>query len=173
MELVRVPEQLVLVNGGALLKVLLSVGLRRSVWHSDPCHPTPQCHSAHQLSFGVFFISVLCMFSDDCLRSERFLQLPGLAGRGQQCSHQSDGWRLRLGHLCHGPPWGRRLQLGHSTGRPASPRPEPFVESAWKGLRLLRSAPQTRAHPALLRNRDPSSGLAQVGKRLGWREAHG
>lgn len=39
--------------------------------------------------------------------------------------------------LCHGPPWGRRLQPGHGVGRPASLRPEPSVETAWKGLPWL------------------------------------
>ena len=51
-------------------------------------------------------LSVLFLFSDDCLWSECFLQLPGLARSRQQCSHQSDGWWLCLSHLCHGPPWG-------------------------------------------------------------------
>lgn len=60
--------------------------------------PAPQHHAAHRLSFGVFFLSVLFVFSDDCLRSERFLQLPGLAGSGQQRGHQSDGRWLRLEH---------------------------------------------------------------------------
>uniref|UniRef100_A0A8P0NPI5 Plasmolipin n=2 Tax=Canis lupus familiaris TaxID=9615 RepID=A0A8P0NPI5_CANLF len=41
---------------------------------------------------------LLFVFSDDCLRSERFLQLPGLAGSGQQRGHQSDGRWLRLEH---------------------------------------------------------------------------
>lgn len=57
------PEQLVLVNGGwgvgVLLQVLLSACLRLAVWRSYLSLPTPPpapCHAAHRLSFGVFFV---------------------------------------------------------------------------------------------------------------------
>lgn len=180
MELAWVPEQLVLVNGGwgvgVLLQVLLSACLRLAVWRSylslpTPPRPVPRC-TPTQL-WCLLRLPVLFVCRDDCLRSERFLQLPGLAGSGQQCRHQSDGWGLRLDHLCRGPPRGRRLQPGPSLGWPPSPRPEPSVESAWKGLHLLCSACQTRAYPALLRNQDPSSGLAQVSTHRSWKEASG
>lgn len=103
------------------------------------------------------------MFSDDCLWSEHVFQLPGLARSRQQCGHQSDGWRLRLNNLCHGSPWGRRLQSGHSAEWPRSQGLSPV----WS-----LSDHQTWAHPTLLRNQDPSSGLAQVGTGMGRKEAN-
>lgn len=64
---------------------------------TPPTPPHPQCHATDDSAL-VSSLSVLFMFSDDCLRSECFLQLPGLARSRQQCSHQSDGRRLRLDH---------------------------------------------------------------------------
>ena len=76
---------------------------------------SPTCHASDRLT-SVSSLSVLFVFSDDCLWSEHFPQLPGLARSRQQCSHQSDGWWLCLNHLCHGPLRGGRLQSAPSAG---------------------------------------------------------
>ncbi|EDL87329.1 plasma membrane proteolipid [Rattus norvegicus] len=63
-----------------------------------------------QPALGCLF---LCLSGDDCLRTECFLQLPGLARSGQQRGHESDGWGLLLSQLCCDLSHGWVLAQGH------------------------------------------------------------
>lgn len=150
------PEQLVPVSHGAQ---------RATVRWSQAAHlvpllllaqPTPR---RRRLSSAVFScLPVLFVFSDDCLRSERLLQLPGLERSGQQRGHQSDGWWLHLTTCAtarHGAEGGSRVTVQSGL---ASPRP-------------LLSDHQTWARPTLRRNQDPFSGLARVCTHMACKEA--
>lgn len=97
-EMVWLPEQLVRVSGGALVPLCLLQAAHLLLVSLSP-HPSPEPR-CRRLSRGVSSpLSVLLGLGDDRLWTERFLQLPGLARRRQQCGHQSDGWRLCLNHL--------------------------------------------------------------------------
>lgn len=54
----------------------------------------------------------------------------------------------------------------------ASPRPEPCLESARRDDTGSSLTIRLGLTPTLLRNQDPSSGLAQVGTCPGWKEAN-
>lgn len=106
------PEQVVLTNSSFYPQVYL----RR-----------PWCHCSHVVSWlsltdhlGLFSPPpVLCLSGDDCLRSECFLQLPGLARSGQQRGHESDGWGLLLSQLCCGLSHSWVLAQGQPPSSPA------------------------------------------------------
>lgn len=74
---------------------------------------------------GIFSspLPVFCLSGDDCLWSECFLQLPGLARSGQQCSYKSDGWGLLLSQLSRGLSCCWVLAQGHHPILPDSSSP--------------------------------------------------
>lgn len=120
----------------------------------------PLCHAADDSAL-LFSLSVFLVFSDDCLWSECFLQLPGLARSGQQCSHQSDGWWLLLNPRAAARLGAEGCSWVTVQGGPASP---------WSQLgrdNTRSSDHRTRAQPALLRNPDLPLMC------MGWRQASG
>lgn len=110
----------------------------------------PWCHCPHLVPWlsltdhlGLFSLPpVLCLSGNDCLRSECFLQLPGLARSGQQRGHESDGWGLLLSQLCCGLSHSWVLAQSHPlnlTGLKVSNTPEEQVQAGTDGLPSARS----------------------------------